>query len=129
MKKYLLVSMMVLGLGTVAMAKGNNGHDGHKMSYDGMEHNNSGKMMLDKCQTKEEKALMKEKMRTNPKFKEGKIKLQENKVAMMKEMAKENPDFSNVEKINKDRANIEAEMKTEQMKMRYEMLKAKKTTN
>lgn len=126
MKKFLLVSIMTLGLGTVAMAKGNNGH---RMSVDGMGHNNGGKMMMGKCQTSEEKALMREKMRTNPKLQEGRIKLQENKVAMMKEMAKENPDFSNIEKINKERANIQAEMKTEQMKMRYEMLKTNKTTN
>ena len=99
------------------------------MSVDGMGHNNGGKMMMGKCQTSEEKALMREKMRTNPKLQEGRIKLQENKVAMMKEMAKENPDFSNIEKINKERANIQAEMKTEQMKMRYEMLKTNKTTN
>ncbi len=126
MKKFLLVSMMALGLGTVAMAKGNNGH---RMSADGTRHNNSGKMMMGQCQTNEEKALMREKMRTNPKLQEGRIKLQENKVAMMKEMAKENPNFTNIEKINKDRANIQAEMKTEQMKMRYEMLKTNKTTN
>lgn len=126
MKKFLLVSIMALGLGTVAMAKGKNGH---RMSVDGMGHNNGGKMMMGKCQTSEEKALMREKMRTNPKLQEGRIKLQENKVAMMKEMAKENPDFSNIEKINKERANIQAEMKTEQMKMRYEMLKTNKTTN
>ena len=72
---------------------------------------------------------MREKMRTNPKLQEGRIKLQENKVAVMKEMTKENPNFTNIEKINKDRANIQAEMKTEQMKMRYEMLKTNKTTN
>lgn len=126
MKKFLLVSMMALGLGTVAMAKGNNGH---RMSVDGMGHNNGGKMMMGQCQTNEEKAMMREKMRTNPKLQEGRIKLQENKVAMMKEMAKENPNFTNIEKINKDRANIQAEMKTEQMKMRYEMLKTNKTTN
>ena len=124
MKKFLLVSMMALGLGTVAMAKGNNGH---RMS--GNTYNNGGKMMTGQCQTNEEKALMREKMRTNPKLQEGRIKLQENKVAMMKEMAKENPNFTNIEKINKDRANIQAEMKTEQMKMRYDMLKANKTTN
>ncbi|MCQ8211960.1 hypothetical protein NON08_05380 [Cetobacterium somerae] len=124
MKKFLLVSMMALGLGTVAMAKGNNGHRMSNNTY-----NNGGKMMVGQCQTSEEKALMREKMRTNPKLQEGRIKLQENKVAMMKEMAKENPNFTNIEKINKDRANIQAEMKTEQMKMRYDMLKANKTNN
>lgn len=123
MKKFLLVSIMALGLGTVAMAKGNTGH---RMTG---THNNDGKMIMGQCQTSEEKALMREKMRTNPKLQQGRIKLQENKVAMMKEMAKENPDFSNIEKINKERANIQAEMKTEQMKMRYEMLKTNKTTN
>ncbi|WP_047382791.1 MULTISPECIES: hypothetical protein [unclassified Cetobacterium] len=125
MKKFLLVSMMALGLGTVAMAKGNNGH---KMSSE-MMRNNGGKMMTNQCQTNEEKLAMREKMRTNPKLQEGRIKLQENKLAMMKEMAKETPNFTNIEKINKDKANIQAEMKTEQMKMRYEMLKANKTAN
>ncbi|MDX8336774.1 MULTISPECIES: hypothetical protein [Cetobacterium] len=128
MKKFLLVSMMALGLGTVAMANGNNGHRG----FQGNQKYNSGKMSTRQCQgsqTNEERALMREKIRTNPKLQEGRIKLQENKVAMMKEMAKETPNFSNIEKINKDRANIQAEMKTERMKMRYEALKANKTTN
>ena len=44
-------------------------------------------------------------------------------------MAKEKPEFSNIEKINKERANIPDEMKTEQMKMRYDMLKTNKKTN
>ena len=124
MKKFLLVSIMALGLGTVAMAKGNNGH---KSSSNG--HHNGGKMMTGQCQTNEEKSLMREKMRSNPKIQEGRIKLQENKVAMMKEMAKENPNFANIEKINKDKANIQAEMRTEQMKMRYETLKTNNTPN
>ncbi|MGL5918293.1 MAG: hypothetical protein ACRCYM_03510 [Cetobacterium sp.] len=125
MKKFLLVAMMALGLGTVAMAKGNNGH---RMSGD-MMRNNGGKMMANQCGTSEEKLAMREKMRTNPKLQEGRIKLQENKLSMMKEMAKDTPNFTNIEKINKDKANIQAEMKTERMKMRYEMLKANKTTN
>lgn len=126
MKKFLLVSIMALGLGTMAMAKG---HSENKMSADGKGHKSCEKMMMGQCQTKEEKALMREKMRTNPKIQEGRIKLQENKVAMMKEMAKENPNFVTVEKINKDRANIQAEMRTEQMKMKYELLKTNKTIN
>ncbi|MGL4653016.1 MAG: hypothetical protein ACRCZH_04095 [Cetobacterium sp.] len=125
MKKILLVAMMALGLGTVTMAKGNNGH---RMSGD-MMRNNSSKMMTKQCTTNEEKLAMREKMRTNPKLQEGRIKLQENKLAMMKEMAKETPNFANVEKINKDKANIQADMKTEQMKMRYEMTKENKITN
>ncbi len=40
MKKFLLVSMMALGLGTVAMANGNNGHRG----FIGNQKYNSGKM-------------------------------------------------------------------------------------
>ncbi|MGL5544780.1 MAG: hypothetical protein ACRDB6_06700 [Cetobacterium sp.] len=119
MKKFLLVAMMALGLGTVTMAKGNNGN---RMSGD-MMRNNSSKMMTKQCSTNEEKLAMREKMRTNPKLQEGRIKLQENKLAMMKEMAKETPNFVNIEKINKDKANIQADMKTEQMKMRYEMTK------
>ncbi|MGL4971275.1 MAG: hypothetical protein ACRC5G_07425 [Cetobacterium sp.] len=125
MKKFLLVAMMALGLGTVTMAKGNNGN---RMSGD-MMRNNSSKMMTKQCSTNEEKLAMREKMRTNPKLQEGRIKLQENKLAMMKEMAKETPNFVNIEKINKDKANIQADMKTEQMKMRYEMTKENKITN
>jgi len=121
MKKFLLVSIMALGLGNVVMAKN---HEGHRMSGESMR-NNSGRMMNTECLTNEEKTAMRENMKINPKLKEGRIKLQENKLALMKEMSKETPNFTNIEKINKDKANIEAEMRTEKMKIRYEMLKSK----
>lgn len=132
MKKLLVVSIMALGLGTVAMAQGNKEN---KMSNSGKNQNKNNKMMESHkmmggdCFSNEERAQMREKMRTNPKIKEGKIKLQENKVELMKEMNKENPDFNKIEKINKNSADIQAEMKTEQMKMNYEILKANKNKN
>ncbi|MEG1583416.1 MAG: hypothetical protein RR344_05670, partial [Cetobacterium sp.] len=60
---------------------------------------------------------------------DGRIKLQENKLSMMKEMAKDKPDFATIEKLNKEKGNIQAEMKTEKMKLRYEMLKKQEKAN
>nr|WP_307775257.1 hypothetical protein [uncultured Cetobacterium sp.] len=109
MKKFLLVSVMALGLGTVAMAKGHNGngnYDGHRMGM--------GKGTMT-CQSEEMKEL-----RNSPEYKQYRIKMQENKLEMMKEMSKENPNFTNVEKLNKEKAEMKAEMKTMKMKARYE---------
>ncbi|MEG0136314.1 hypothetical protein [Cetobacterium sp.] len=123
MKKFILVSMMAIGLGATAMAKG---HGSHQMNGNMMT---TGNKMMMQCQTSEEKAMMMEQMKNNPKLRDGRIKLQENKLSMMKEMAKDKPDFSTIEKLNKEKGNIQAEMKTEKMKLRYEMLKKQEKTN
>ncbi|WP_297597797.1 hypothetical protein [uncultured Cetobacterium sp.] len=123
MKKFILVSMMAIGLGTTAMARGNGNHQNN-----GSMMHNGNKMMMN-CQTSEDKMMMMEQMKNNPKLKAGRIKLQENKLSMLKETSKDKPDFSTIEKLNKEKGNIQAEMKTEKMKMRYEMLKTNEKTN
>ena len=92
MKKLLLVAMMALGLGSVAMARGyNNG--GHNQN-----HTKGGRMMSGICQTSGDRGVMRDQMMNNPVMRESRIKLQENKLAMMKEMNKENPNFRSEER-------------------------------
>lgn len=117
MKKLLLVSIMALGLGSVAMAnEGTHLNKGsHRMTRT-RKHSNCG-------ETSKERQLMREGIKDNPKFDQWKIELQEIKVKLMKEMAKDSPDFTEVGRINREKAEVQAEIQTERMKMRYNIEK------
>ena len=110
MKKILLVSMMALGLGTVTLAKGENQMRGNRMRMN--SHNRCLENSVE--QQKIRKAI-----KDNPKFDQWQIELQEIKVKLMKEMAKDTPNFSEIEKINKEKAVVQAKMRTERMRIKY----------
>lgn len=56
---------------------------------------------------------------TNPVVQQYRVKLQENRLNLSKEMAKAKPDFKVVERLNKEQAEIIAKIKTENMKANY----------
>lgn len=101
MKKFIVISMLALGMGSTVLAKGyhHNGNCGMQ-NMRNMQCNNL--------------------LRGNKEFNDLKIKVEESKVQLMKEMAKEKPDFNNVEKINEEIAKNRAKMQTIRMKTRYE---------
>ncbi len=95
MKKLFTVSLLVLSLATVSSAKDWKPKDIHKHEY-------------------------KQMMKTHPILNKYRIELQENKLALMKEMAKPNPNFKNVEKLNLEKYTIKSKLKTEKMKLKHE---------
>lgn len=111
MKKILLVSMMALGLGTVAMAKSEN-HGNHMRGNRMGSHNRCS-------ENSNEQLEIRKAIKDNPKFDQWQIELQEIKVKLMKEMAKDTPNFTEIEKINREKAVVQAKMRTERMRIKY----------
>lgn len=115
MKKLLAVSLLTLSLGGIAFARGHHnnyyddgyGHSGYGCS--GYGHSGYGYKGI---------------INSNPVIQQLRIQLEENRLAIMKEMAKTNPNFATVGKLNQQRAEIQAKLRTERMKLRYELDKS-----
>ncbi len=105
MKKLLGISLLTLALGGVAFARGHhNGYYGDNYGHSGYGYKNI--------------------INSNPAIQQLRIQLEENRLAIMKEMAKTNPNFTTVGKLNQQRAEIKTKLRTERMKLRYELDKS-----
>lgn len=119
MKKYIVLGVLALSAASFAKGNGmgNNGHDGKMNSkrnnkgamvcpVDGTTMRRDGKMAL----THEQ-----QKLRT-----QSSIAIQEKQLAVRKEMAKDNVNWTNIEKLNREMANLRADQQTQMMKFRVE---------
>lgn len=117
MKKLLVVSIMALGLGTAALAnEGTNSNRGTHRTHSRLTHKKHSNC---RGTNSKERELMREAVKNNPKFEQWQIELQENKVKLMKAMANDTPNFTEIGEINKERAIIQAEIKTERMVIKH----------
>lgn len=120
MKKTLLVAMMVLGLGATAMAQGNENveaKNGYRHGRHEKRHNSDSHCGGHRGMGKGQHMGMR-----NRKLTDDQIKVQELKLAVMKEMNKETPDFKVIGDLNSQIADIHAKIKTERMKERFDAM-------
>lgn len=116
MKKYIIISILALGMGSAIFAKGY-----HCDNYHDYKYHNSDCVRYNKPISSNR--YIKNALKGDKEYKNLRIELEEKKLERMKEMAKDTPNFNNIDKINEDILKIKSKMKTIRMRVRYENAK------
>ena len=107
-KKVLLSAILALTIGATAFARGGN--------YRGYHNGNMGRAPMIHGHSGHGRALM----ANNPEFEKVAIAMDEKRLEIRKEMIKDAPDWSKIEKLNVEMATERAKFKTQMMKTRHE---------
>lgn len=127
-KKILLGTILTLIIGTQAFARGR----GHGGEHRGRFHNSNpaitcGAIANSTFQNDGEErfgnGFRRSHMINNPEFEKLSIAMDEKRLEIRKEIIKDTPDWSKIEKLNTDMATERAKFKTQMIKRRYEEMK------
>lgn len=105
MKKFLIGSLMIV-LGATSFGRGY-----HHRNFDGGHHNSH-------CAYYDSKERYE--YRTNPEFEKARVEFAEKRLEIRKELLKDNPDWTKIQKLNEELALKKAEFRTNNMKRAFE---------